>query len=87
MTPEEIRTLLHSLGLRVEPVVEDDVAAIEAAFAASDAFRADDRSRGSLSLADATCITVARRLRAPVVVSDLYGDNLTFDDVRVVQFR
>ena len=87
MTPDEIRTLLHSLGLHVEPVAEDDIAAIEAAFAASDGFRAGDRSRGSLSLADAACIAVARRLGAPVVVSDVYWDNLAIDDVQVVQFR
>lgn len=87
MEDAELQELLASFGLHSEPVIADDAEAIVANIALSDAFRRSDPKAGSLSIADATCLAVAKRLGVPAVVSDMYWDNLDFDGVEVRQFR
>ena len=61
---------LLELGLKVEPVTNADV--LEAVWQLDNAQSIATRQPGigSISLGDATCLAVARRLDLPVVVSD-----------------
>lgn len=87
MESDELLQYFASRGLRIEPVVHDDAAAIAANIALCDEHRATDKKAGALSLADATCIAVAQRLGCPVVTADGYWDDLAFPGVEIIQFR
>lgn len=82
----ELRELLATFDLRIEPVLDEDVDTIVRHLAAGDAARAAHAKVGSLSLADATLLAVAKRLGVPAVVSDRFWDRLDVD-VEVLQFR
>lgn len=83
-----LRTVFAAMGLHVEPVTDADADAIVAVLAAADANRAAARGARvpTLSIADATCIAVARRLDLPVVTADRFWSELPLDVV-VRQFR
>lgn len=67
---DELLADLRELGLEVEPVTEDDCLEIAYLLRRSDELAAEQAASGSLSLADATCLAVGRRLDLPVVMSD-----------------
>lgn len=83
-----LRTVLESMALHVESVIDADADAIVAVLATADASRAAAGGARvpTLSIADATCIAVARRLDLPVVTADRFWSELDLDVV-VRQFR
>lgn len=88
---EDVVDDLVELGLRVEPMVEED--ALEMAFllarSAELAERNEEDARkvGGLSLGDAACLAVARRLNAIAVVSDGTWEVLEVPGLKVQPFR
>ncbi len=90
-TREELRDDLAELGLKVEPIVEEDAA--EMAFLlgrSADLGAAGGKHAaklGSLSLGDAACLAVARRLGIPAVCSDGTWELLDVSGLRVMPFR
>jgi ribonuclease VapC len=83
---EELFEDLEELGVQVEPVGADDV--VEAAWLLrrSDEEATRNPKLGTLSLGDATCLAVAKRLDLPVVVSDGAWEILD-TGVKVLPFR
>jgi ribonuclease VapC len=83
---DDVANDLLELGLEVEPVTVDDV--LEAVWQLENAraIAAKQPRVGGLSLGDATCLAVARRLDLPVVVSDGTWKFLN-SGVTVVPFR
>lgn len=77
---------LRQLSVRIEPVTEDDV--LEAVFVLRRAQEEKGRHAqvGGVSLGDATCLAVAKRLGLPVVASDTAWDVLG-TGVTVLAFR
>jgi PIN domain nuclease of toxin-antitoxin system len=69
-TAGEILDDLLELGVVVEPVTIDDVLEAEYQLRTAAELAAANPNVGSLSLGDATCLAVARRLDLPAVVSD-----------------
>ena len=88
---EETAQGLADLGLTVDPVTYED--AIEMAFLQAETERQLSRSPGgtsrvgSLSLGDAACLAVARRLGAIAVMSDATWELLGPVGVEVQAFR
>lgn len=79
---------LRQLGLGVEPLVDDDAEDIAFLLERSDALAAERGSvRGSLSLGDACCLAVARRLDVLAVMSDNTWEVLEVPGLRVRAFR
>ena len=64
----ELMDDLGELGLMVEPIDADDAEAMADLLRRSDEL--DDPRLGSLSLGDAACLAVAKRLHLPAVASD-----------------
>lgn len=85
----KLRGILARDGLHVEPVTEADVdGMLDALSCAEDHRRAHPKRRGgTLSLADAACITMGRRLGLPVVTSDRLWVDVEFAGVTVRRFR
>lgn len=84
MSHTEIWESLSLIGLRVEPLVEED--AIEIAFILEQADSAN-KNLGSLSLGDAVCLALGRRLEAVVVASDSFWEILDIPGIKVIPFR
>jgi ribonuclease VapC len=78
---------LESLGLTIEPLTEDD--AVEIAFLQEHAEKLAITLKisGSLSLGDACCLAVGKRLGAIVVASDGFWDLLHIQGVEIFQLR
>ena len=78
---------LESLGLAIEPLKAED--AVEIAFLQEYAEKEATRLNhsGSLSLGDACCLAVGKRLGAVVVASDGFWDLLTIEGVEIFQLR
>jgi ribonuclease VapC len=73
---DEVRSLLKALGVRVEPVAEDD-AEVAAALAVDNP---------SLSLGDRFCLAVAQRLERPAYTADrAWRDATTLATVVVIR--
>jgi len=83
---EELQEDLLGLGLRVEPLLEEDAAKIAFLLSRSDDLR-DDNRIGRLSLGDAACLAVARRLGLPAVVSDGTWELLAVPGLKIRPFR
>lgn len=83
---DELLADLCELGVRVEPVTEEDCLEIAYLLRRSDELKAQRPDLGSLSLADATCFALGRRLGLPVVVSDTTWEILEVG-VRALPFR
>ena len=77
-------TVFAMKGLRVEPVIEADSIATAVILAVADRNHA---TRPSISLADATCLAVARRLDLPVVTGDRQWTDLSLENVTIRLFR
>ena len=90
-TREDLRDDLAELGLKVEPIVEED--AVEMAFllcrsAELGAAGGKHAAKlGSVSLGDAACLAVALRLGIPAVCSDCAWELLGVRGLRVMPFR
>ncbi len=69
-TRDELLEDLALLGIEVTPIVEQDAAEMAYLLDRSDELRARDPRLGQLSLGDAACLAVARRLGLPALVSD-----------------
>ena len=88
---EDVVADLEELGLRVEPIVEED--ALEMAFllarsaGLAERNEADAGKVGALSLGDAACLAVAHRLDAIAVVSDGTWEVLGVPGLKVHPFR
>ena len=78
---------LESLGLAIEPLKAED--AVEIAFLQEYAEKETKKLNhsGSLSLGDASCLAVAKRLGAVVVASDGFWDLLTIEGVEIFHLR
>jgi PIN domain nuclease of toxin-antitoxin system len=85
----KLRAVLARDGLHVEPVEEADVEGMLDALARADDHRRSNPKRrgGTLSLADAACIAMGKRLGLPVVTSDRMWVEAEFDGVAVRRFR
>lgn len=79
-----LRTVFAMKGLRVEPVIEADSITTAVILAVADRNRA---TRASISLADAICLAVARRLDLPVVTGDRQLTDLSLENVTIQLFR
>jgi PIN domain nuclease of toxin-antitoxin system len=79
-----LRTVFAMKGLSVAPVIEADSIATATILAVADRNRA---TRASISLADATCLAVARRLDVPVVTGDRQWTDLSLENVTIRLFR
>lgn len=90
-TRSELASDLKELGLRIEPLTEEDAEEIAYLLERSDALGAkggrDAAKLGSLSLGDAACLAVAQRLDASAVVSDGTWELLEVRGLRVLPFR
>jgi ribonuclease VapC len=90
-TREELVADLLELGLRIEPVIEDDAMEIAYLLERSDAMggsHGKEANRlGSLSLGDAACLAVAHRLGAVAVVSDGTWEALGVEGLEILPFR
>lgn len=75
---------LGELGLMVEPIDVDDAEAMADLLRSSDELQ--DSRLGSLSLGDAACLAIAKRLGLPAVASDGTWEVLDID-VKVLPFR
>jgi PIN domain nuclease of toxin-antitoxin system len=69
-TSDDLMADLIELGIRVEPLIEDDCLEMDFLLRRSDQERARNPELGALSLGDVACIAIARRLKLPVVASD-----------------
>lgn len=85
-TSDEVLSDLIELGLEIEPLTEDDVLEADWQFRNAEAKKAKQPGIGTLSLGDAICLAVAKRLDLPVVVSDGTWEVLD-PGVEVVPFR
>ena len=85
----KLRGILARDGLHVEPLTEADVdGMLDALSRAENHRRASPKRRGeTLSLADAACITMGRRLGLSVITSDRLWVDVEFDGVTVHRFR
>lgn len=84
----ELADDLRELGLVVEPLIEQDGEEIAILLERSDELAAwDGKPRGSLSLGDAACLAVARRLDVVAVVSDGTWEILAVPGLKVRPFR
>lgn len=83
----EIWNTLEFLGLTVEPLTADD--AVEIAYLQEYAQQVakEHNDSGSLSLGDACCLAVGKRLGAVVVASDRFWDLLQIQGVDIHQLR
>lgn len=90
-TRDELADALRGFGLAVEPIVEDDAAEMAHLLARSDELsRRGTKAKsatGKLSLGDAACLAVARRLEAAAVVSDSTWELLDVPGLKVLPFR
>ena len=83
LSPDELRAALVTMGVLVEPVVEQDAVRAADLIAVS---RAAASAAGTLSLGDGLCIAVTERLGLPVTGGDLYWESLDLH-VKVLSFR
>lgn len=83
---DELLADLRELGIGIEPVTDTDCLEIAYLLRRSDELKAQQPALGSLSLADATCFALGRRLELPVVVSDTTWEILDVG-VQVLPFR
>ena len=83
----DIWNSLESLGLTVEPLIADD--AVEIAFLQEYAEKEAKKHHhsGLLSLGDACCLAVGKRLGAFIVASDGFWDLLKIQGVEIFQLR
>lgn len=83
----DIWNTLESLGLTIEPLTADD--AVEIAYLQEYAEKEAKKHNhpGSLSLGDACCLAVGKRLGAVVIASDGFWDLLKIQGVEVFQLR
>ena len=83
----EIWSIFESLGLEIEPLTVED--AVEIAYLQEYALQVAEKQNdsGSLSLGDACCLAVAKRLGAVVVASDRFWDLLKIQGVEIYQLR
>lgn len=82
---EELSNGLFDIGLTVEPIVAEDAVEIAFLLAKSDELRT--KKVGSLSLGDAACLAVARRLDAMAVMSDGTWEVLDIPGLAIMPFR
>jgi PIN domain nuclease of toxin-antitoxin system len=85
MPLEELHLTLLSLGLRVEPVIDEDT--VRAAALIHQSRREGPPNNGrALSLGDGLCLAVAERLQLPITGGDEYWETLELA-VRYQPFR
>lgn len=84
MSRTEIWESLSLIGLRVEPIIEQDALEIAYLWEQSDSV---GKNVGSLSLGDAVSLALGRRLEAVVVASDGFWETLDIPGVKVLPFR
>lgn len=83
-TRDELAADLAELGLTVEPILKAD--GVEMAFLLSKSDELPPKV-GSLSLGDAACLAVARRLNLPAVMSDGTWEHLDIHGLKIMPFR
>ena len=83
----DIWNALESLGLSIEPLTADD--AVEIAYLQEYAEKVvkERNHAGNLSLGDACCLAVGKRLGAVVVASDGFWDLLKIHSVEIFQLH
>lgn len=84
---DEVRSALVGLGLRIENIVDED--ADEIAFIQERAEVAAARIGASrkLSMADAACLALGKRLSARVIFSDSFWEIIDLAGIEVLPFR
>lgn len=85
-TSADLAADLAELGLQAEPLTAEDAPEIDYMVRASDDAKAKHPEVGALSLGDASCLAVARRLGLPAVASDSTWEVLGVG-VQVLPFR
>lgn len=87
MSHTEIWEALSLIGLRVEPIIEQDAAEMAFLLEQADSVSKTKKNSGSLSLGDAVCLALGRRLGAVIVASDNFWEILDIPGVQIVPFR
>jgi PIN domain nuclease of toxin-antitoxin system len=83
----DIWNTLESLGLSIEPLTADDAAEIAYLQDYAEKVAKKRSHAGNLSLGDACCLAVGKRLGAVVVASDGFWDLLQIQGVEIFQLR
>lgn len=83
----DIWNTLESLGLSIEPLTADDAAEIAYLQEYAEKVVKERSHAGNLSLGDACCLVVGKRLGAVVVASDGFWDLLQIQGVEIFQLR
>lgn len=84
---DEVRSALFGLGLGIEAIVDED--AEEIAFIQERAEIASARigANRKLSMADAACLALGKRLSARVIFSDSFWEIIDLAGIEVLPFR
>lgn len=83
----EISTILTGLGLKIEPLVEEDAAEIAFILEKAEQVKIRLKTSRSLSLADAACLALGFRLAGTVIFSDTFWEALNIPGIRIAPFR
>ena len=83
----EIWNTLESLGLSIESLTADDATEIAYLQEYAEKVAKEHIHAGNLSLGDACCLAVGKRLGAVVVASDGFWDLLKIPNVEIFQLR
>lgn len=83
----DIWNALESLGLSIEPLIADDAAEIAFLQEYAERVAKERHHAGRLSLGDACCLAVGKRLGAVVAASDGFWELLEIEGVEIFQLR
>ena len=87
MNRGEVSTMLTGLGLRIEPLIEQDADEIDIILERAELAAARLGSPRQLSIADAACLALGRRLDAKVVFSDSFWEIIDLPGIQITPFR
>ena len=84
---EEVRNALVGLGLRIEALVDEDADEIAFIQERAEIAAAKIRAKRQLSMADAACLALGKRLGASVIFSDFFWEIIDLAGIKVLPFR
>lgn len=87
MNRSEVFALLAGLGLSIEPLIEQDAEEIDFILEKADQAAKRIGNSRQLSIADAACLAVGRRLDAKVVFSDSFWEIIDLPGIQITPFR
>ena len=85
--PQLVLESITALGLEIVPIEKEDALEIDRIKEIGEAVSKAQKQPRQLSIADASCLALGRRLSANVVFSDSYWEILDLEDVQLFPFR